>query len=408
MRSEKKEGWSVGFIAAVCVFGWTAVALAQPAMPDPRQMSGIPRPVTDLPDRSVSVRLIRGDLSNNIAGHPVDLQVGSEVRTVRTDENGRAQFDDLPAGVSLRAVAVVDEERLESQQFAAPSAGGVRLLLVATDPDRQARLEAGAVPGDVVLGSDSRIVVEVDEEQVRVFYLLRIVNSRQAPVNPTMPFIFDTPRGALSTTIMQGSSSQASASGDTVRVLGPFEPGETYVQVGFVLPTPDGTVELTQAFPAPLEQFVVFVQKVGDAKLTSPDFSRQQEMPAGGDVLIVGINDNQIAAGQAVSFTITGLPHHSSAPRIVAIAVAAAVLLFGAWAAWQPEDPAQQAAARKRLIARREKLFQELVRLEGDHRRVRIDDARYLARRRDLIASLEHLYRALDASDSGSGTGVAA
>jgi len=69
-------------------------------MPDPKQMSGIPRPVTDLPDGSISVRLIRGSLANNIAGHPVELIVGGAKRTVKTDDGGRAQFDRLPAGRS--------------------------------------------------------------------------------------------------------------------------------------------------------------------------------------------------------------------------------------------------------------------------------------------------------------------
>ena len=59
-------------------------------MPDPKQMSGIPRPVDDLPAGSVSVRLIRGRLTNNIAGHPVDLLVGGKKQTVKTDDGGRA------------------------------------------------------------------------------------------------------------------------------------------------------------------------------------------------------------------------------------------------------------------------------------------------------------------------------
>src|ERR1700681_3708694 len=98
-------------------------------MPDPRQMSGIPRPVDDLPARSVSVRLIRGDLSNNIANQPVDLQVSVKVQPVKTADAGRAQFDGLPPGATLKAVSVVDGERLESQEFPAPAQGGGRLLL---------------------------------------------------------------------------------------------------------------------------------------------------------------------------------------------------------------------------------------------------------------------------------------
>src|SRR5260221_14528731 len=103
-------------------------ASAQFQMPDPKQMAGIPRPVDDLPSGSVSVRLIRGQLSNNIADHPVELHFGNgRVLTAKTDDAGRAQFDKLPGGSPVKAIAVVDGERLESQEFLAPAQGGIRL-----------------------------------------------------------------------------------------------------------------------------------------------------------------------------------------------------------------------------------------------------------------------------------------
>jgi hypothetical protein len=134
-------------------------------MPDPKQMSGIPRPVDDLPKGAISVRLIRGELSNNITGHPVELHIGTDVRTVKTDDAGRAQFNDVPAGATVKASAEVDGERLESQEFAAPSAGGVRLMLVATDKAKAAAAAAApAVTGHVVIGQQSRIVMQPREE----------------------------------------------------------------------------------------------------------------------------------------------------------------------------------------------------------------------------------------------------
>ena len=89
-----------------------------PMMPDPKQMSGIPRPVTDLPTGHVSVRVIRGQLSNNIQGQPVEMQAaGKVVGAAKTDENGRAEFSGIAAGTTVRAVTTVDGERLESQDF---------------------------------------------------------------------------------------------------------------------------------------------------------------------------------------------------------------------------------------------------------------------------------------------------
>jgi len=402
-----RVAWLVGLIGLAA-----AGAHAQLQMPDPREMSGIPRPVTDLPDQSVSVRLILGELSNNITDHPVELEVDGEVRTVRTDADGRAQFDDIPTGARLKALAVVNDERLESAEFAVPSQGGIRMLLVATDPQRAALASAPAIPGEVVLGRESRIVVEPEEERVRVYYLLDIVNNTGTPVSPPTPIIFDTPTGALGTTIVQGSSPQASASGDTVRVLGPFAPGQTSVQVAFILPAPNGVVELTQAFPAAVEQLVVFLPKVGNATLTSDSFTRQQEMPAGGDVLIVGVSDQTIPAGESISLRVGGLPHHSTTGRSVALSLGVLISLIGAGVAWRSSGPADQAAARKRLIASRERLFQDLVRLEHDRKRGRADEGQYTARRHEFLAALEHVYGELDTIDVGPGpddrAGVAA
>src|SRR5262249_13167195 len=151
-------------LCAVCVLGVLCAerSEAQFQMPDAKQMSGIPRPVTDLPNGSISVRLIRGDLSNNIPTHPVELHAGSKVTTVKTDENGRAQFDKLEPGTTVKAVAVVDGERLESQEFPAPAQGGVRLMLVATDKTKGPATtpDAPAITGQVVIGTQSRIVIE--------------------------------------------------------------------------------------------------------------------------------------------------------------------------------------------------------------------------------------------------------
>src|SRR2546426_6884417 len=156
---------SLCVLTVLCV---EAVVVAQLQMPDPKQMAGIPRPVTDLPNGAVSVRLIRGDLSNNIANHPVELHIGSKVQSVKTDDMGRAEFTNLAAGAPVKATADVDGEHLESQEFPAPAQGGIRLLLVATDKSRGAKTEpaAPAVAGTVVIGSRSRILMEPGEETV--------------------------------------------------------------------------------------------------------------------------------------------------------------------------------------------------------------------------------------------------
>ena len=131
-------------------------------MPDPRQMAGIPRPVTDLPAGRVSVRLIRGQLANNIQGHPVEMHAGGKVlNTVKTDENGRAEFSGVAPGTTVKAVATVDGERLESQEFPWPGDGGIRLMLVATPKGGDAPPPVfQPQPGNVVLGDQTRVIID--------------------------------------------------------------------------------------------------------------------------------------------------------------------------------------------------------------------------------------------------------
>lgn len=382
-------------------------------MPDPKAMSGIPRPVNDLPERTVSVRVIRGDLANNLPNQPVEFIVDGKSQIVRTNESGRAELV-VPAGAKVRAATTVDDERLETQEFAGPSQGGVRLLLVATDKEKAAReaaeTAAPAVDGIVVLAGESRLVIEPDEERARVYYLLDITNNARVKVNPNTPFEFELPTGAAGATLMEGPQAQVNIIGTRVRVQGPFAPGATFVQIGFVLPQSGDTIAIQQPFPANMENLGVIVKKVGDAKLTSPQLSRQQEMPAGGQTYIAAAG-GVVPAGTPIQLTVTGLPHSSTWPRYTALGLAITVLLVGVWFG-RRSSPQPAGEARKQLLARRERLFQELVRLEHDHKRGKGDAPRYASRREELLAQLEHVYGALESEgaspDPAGRPGVAA
>jgi hypothetical protein len=390
-------------LCVLSVLGGGEFVHAQIQMPDPKQMSGIPRPDGQMTPGTVTVRLIRGDLSNNITGHPVELHVGDKVQTVKTDDQGRAEFTGLTPGATATAVAVVDGERLESQAFPIQAQGGIRLMLVATDKEkeRQKAEEAKLPPinGQVVIGGDSRIVMEPGEESISVFYILEIMNTARAPVNPMTPFLFDVPKASTSTTILQGSSPLATSTGNHIRVGGPFPSGKTTVQIALDLPLSDGTVNFTQEFPATMESFAVIAKKLGDMKVSSPQIAQQQDTAVEGTPVIIGAGGT-LPAGHPFSLNVTGLPHHSSVPRRAALTLAAVVVLAGVWAASRREDQGSRASERKRLIARREKLFQDLMRLEHDQRRGRIEARRFSVRREELVTSLEQVYGALDSDDS--------
>ena len=225
------------------------------------------------------------------------------------------------------------------------------------------------------IGEQSRFVLQPREESVDAFYLLDIANNQTVPVNPPTPFEFDLPSDAAGATIMDGSSPQASVKGVHVTVQGPFAPGHTFVQIASSIPAPDGAIDIAQKLPANLDQLAVIVKKIGETTLKSPQLKEQREMPADGEVFIAATG-GPVAAGQPIQIVVDGVPHHSQAPRRIALALAVLIVALGAWFASRPSaDAAARAAERARLIARREKLFSELTRLERDHRAGRVDES---------------------------------
>ena len=371
-------------------------------MPDPKEIAGMPLPVGDVANGTVIVRVIRGSLANNIPNQPVDLSVNGPVRTVSTDATGRAQFSALPAGATVKAVTTVGTERLESQEFPVPSTGGVRLLLVATDPeaakpaaeDKQLAA-APAQPGTVVLGDQSRFVIEFGDGSLSVFNILQILNTARTPVQTAQPIVFELPPDATGTTILQNSSPQATAAGRQVTVAGPFAPGTTLVQFAYSMPYSTGTLTIEQVMPVQLSRLIVLAQKEGDTRLTSAKMTEQREMTAEGQNYIVG-QGPAIAAGDKVILTFSKLPHAPLWPKYVAVTLAVVILAVGAWASRKPRQTAADEKTKNRLETKRNQLFAELTSLEQQHREGRIDPERYAARRADLVTALERVYAEID------------
>ncbi|MCC7007362.1 MAG: hypothetical protein IT184_00950 [Acidobacteria bacterium] len=329
-------------IAAVaCVVVALAAAHLHAQMPDLRQMSGVPLPASDLPAGTVSVRVIRGNFANNLAGVPVEFLVDGKTTTLNTDAQGRAQFSGLKPGSRVKASATVDGERLESQEVTIEQTG-FRFVLAALDPDAAARAAdeqrqaAGpATGGAVVLGPGSRVIAEFSNDQLLIFYVLSILNTARTPVDIGGPLIVEMPTGARGTSLIEDSSPQASANGPRVIVTGPFKPGTTQVNVRFELPYSGPTAVLEQRWPAPLQQLQFFALKTGQMGATSPQFSSTQSATEQGQPLIIATGP-AIAAGTPLRIEITGLPHHARWPRIVALVAAGAIACLGLWAAFAP------------------------------------------------------------------------
>ena len=410
-----KRLWALGFGFWACgLAAWLGSAgpVHAQAMPDPALMHGRAIPASELPNGTVTVRVVREAIGNNVAGQDVRVTAGGTTQTAKTDAQGRAEFTGLPPGGEARAEAAVDGEALVSEPFTVPSAGGLRVILVAGLKEAAARREkeaaeaaaAPAVPGSVVFGPNSRIVMEFRDDALNLFYLLDIVNSARTRVDIGGPVIIDLPTGAAGTGLMEGSTPSASVSGDRVTVTGPFAPGVTSVQIGFQLRYVSPDITLQQTWPVPLEQLTVGIEKVGDVSMSSPQFSTVGDV--GGDtgrpyLLASGA---AMAAGSTLTIDLVNLPVHSRTPRVVAVGLAVVIMALGAWFAVGVRTTDE--SDRRRLVQRRDKLLSELAGLEKRRNRRGVPLAPpEEARRQRIVAELEQIYGELDDSTDPQGGG---
>ena len=406
--------WALGVIAAVAI---VSGAQAQD-MPDPSLIHGRAIPAQELANGTVTVRVVREAIGNNVPGQQVGLTVGGRTRTATTDAQGRAEFTNLPVGgTDAIAEVTVDGEKLVSQPFRVPTSGGLRVILVAgiakaAERKKQEEAAAAAEPatkGIVVFGGDSRVLMQFNNDALDVYYILQIVNSARTRVDFGAPMVIELPPGANGATALEGSSTSAVVSETRITITGPLPSGTTTLQAAFRMPYDQANLTITQKWPAAFQQTIVGVQKVGSLQVQSPQFNETSEVRTeSGDLFVLG-NGPALPAGGTLTVNLSGLPFHSQTPRRVALGLAGGVLALGAWLAFGGRSRRDE--SRQILVARRDTLLGQLAQIESKRRSGAADADAQAKRRSRILSELEQIYGELDEAypgPQGGGEGVAA
>ena len=143
VRSWSRWALLVALATAVTApFVRAPAAQAQPmcgGMPNMRAISGKPLPDRGMAPGTVTVRVARKTPASPVADVEITALIegpGGDMRkrTARTDAGGRAAFEGVTAGHRFHAEVVVDGEKLTSDTFPMPDAGGIRTMLIAGLP----------------------------------------------------------------------------------------------------------------------------------------------------------------------------------------------------------------------------------------------------------------------------------
>ena len=485
-RLAKLAAFSLGLLA------FAQVALAQPMMVDPSRMSGIPRPDPQVPAGTVTVRLIRGELSNRVTNHDVELaDQGGQIKTAKTDEEGRATFSGLSGGPFVARSKDDDGTQLVSQSIELPPNAGVRVMLVfakpgATDgvgkPDKTvpsgtvivkaqdgdgkplasvevslAMMRAGEegakqyksrtndqgeakfegldakptsgylaevlrdgtryagkpfkmvenmgtrvvievrpVSKDVKqlqIGAGSHFILEITDDAVQVVEVWRLQNLGTTAVDLPGGLHLPLPDKAVSVSPGPQSPPQFTAAGHEAVYKGPIQPGDTELQVMFVLAYQGGRLDIKQPTPVPFTELNIVTEKMDNVAIESPTVLTSEARELQGRPLMLYRGAGSTAGGE-ISLTMTGLPHSNPIFRFLAAGAAVLILLgFGAYAVGGAN---LGASVREKLEQRRDHLMEELAALEKKHRESGESDGKRQKKRDELTEKLAKLYKEID------------
>ncbi len=415
--------WVAGFIrlcAWMLVLLGASRALAQP-MFDPAQMSGIPRPDPQVPAGEIIVRVIRGQMTNNVAGQEVELVSSSgESRKEKTGADGRARFAGLSTGSRWTARTELDGQALVSQPLDVTGQAGIRLMLVAKAAAPAAGgaggtpavagtggtpaaagaggTPAGAAPsapaaaGDrskLRLGETTRLIVEFEDDWLSFFWVYDLRNDGTEPYQPGPEgLVLPLPMGAKSASIQRMGSEAPPAKvieGLGTVWNGPIPPGATQLIVGFALPF-EGEARLRTQVGLPLAEWQLITRDSSGLSFEGDGVGQPERRARDGQAFTVLLGRAVGPAG--IDVVIRG-KHHDKRARWAGLVVACVLFL---WAAGGAISGRQSAEASKGTLEQEiEAAYDALVALEARASKDR--SGKLAAERAVLVEKLETLYR---------------
>lgn len=347
--------------------------------------------VDGLPTEQTVIELVELDGAEPPRSAPIE-RVG--------DKGLVARFRDVPAGDARVYIVRAREagRAYYSKPFIATSRVGVGRSVVVFD-------QVVVIP---------HIGGGLDDDRMRFDAQFEIRNFSGVPWDPGPDgLLLPIPVGAVGANVSEEMAPRVRVDPERGFIWrGPVPPGETDVVVAWRMPIEDGQLRFQlQNTTLPLRQGTIFVEYAPGATMTPP---------AGFQPLVRGLGGRKfwvfapvtLATGQTLEFHIDGLPQpawlmrlgRSTGAILVSIALAALVLWL---AVADPgkrgaKDDARRAAARRReLVARREKLYEDLVKLEKRRAAGQVGDDRYERERAQAISRLTVVLREIDALDAG-------
>ncbi len=358
----------------------------------------------------------------------------------RTDSDGHIFFRELEAGLSYVPVATAYGKEVRGEKFTVLGDKAQTIAFAFEWPEQNVR---EARFGSVSSGPDKVYIAKVFVEG-RVFYSLpfqltketgasaaiymypkvlftmhggaelddnrlwfqiqlSIANPGVAPLKaPGKGFLIPLPKGFIGASVADEMASRIGVESDKGFIWrGALPPGQRDFIATFALPVEDGRASFDMALPHGLRSGRMVVEDMPGMELRTPAGAKVVKKNQPNGRAFLEMPDMNIAPQQRLVFAIHGLPQPSIWAKRARWAVGAVAILLVLWAlfvvlmgrrTFLPEDPVLVV-----LEADRERLLQQLVKLETEHRHKKIDEKPYKKNRDKLSSKLAAAYRKIDA-----------
>jgi hypothetical protein len=351
---------------------------------------GAGRPDKSLPPGTVVVKAQDGDGKpltsvQVVIGHARKGENQVVELKAATDDKGEARFDNLsrkPEDGYLPEV-LKDKERYAGKPFRLVENMGERVVIEVRPVSKDLKM--------LQIGEGSHFILDVSDDAVQVVEVLRLQNLGvdafdAGPGGLHIPL----PSNALSATVGPQSPPTFSVTGHEAVWKGPLKPGDTELQVMFVIAYKSDSIELEQPAPIPFTEVNVVTEKIDGMSVDGAglNFTSEEREVQGRKLMLY--RGQGVAAGGTVHLTMNGLPHTNPIWRNLAAAVT--LLLFVGFGIYAFGGAPLAVSPREALEKRRDHLLEELAALDakGD------GDAKRHKRRDELADKLAKLYKEID------------
>jgi hypothetical protein len=278
-----------------------------------------------------------------------------------------------------------------------------------------------ADPSAITVGADGRVIVQLREDGLGFIETLPLENTSDKLFDATPGGVeIPLPKAAVGVEGANGEHKIEVRKGVGVAVHGPIPPRRATAGVpgakspdevtfGFVIPVNGNSLDFEQPMPRGMGEFTFITDQIPGLTVDSKQITgarQERELNGKRYWLWRGL---AVPPGGTLRFTLEGLPSSDRTGQAVAGALAlalalAAVVVAGRGGGGGRGSRAAAESEREKLVQRREKLFAELMALDGRREaQPAAVAANAGAERGELVRKLEGVYRELTALDERLG-----